>query len=72
MFEEKKEEDRMAPRASHSIVYHEGEGAIYIFGGRVMCVRDTCIEVDIWEGKKNACFADLWKFDLVSVPSVQK
>lgn len=68
--DEKKEEDRMAPRVSHSMIYHEAVGAVYIFGGRT--AKDGTTDEDgaprVYDEEYNsACFNDLWKLDLVGL-----
>uniref|UniRef100_A0A1I7XK13 Kelch motif family protein n=1 Tax=Heterorhabditis bacteriophora TaxID=37862 RepID=A0A1I7XK13_HETBA len=55
------EEEHMAARRLHSMVYHEGENAMYAFGGEALDWRAPS------EGSENASFNDMWKLDLVSL-----
>lgn len=60
----------MAPRVSHSMTYHEAEGAMYIFGGRALPNRknfkDPYVDEESHDEAQSACFNDLWKLDMVT------
>ncbi|KAJ1355335.1 hypothetical protein KIN20_012700 [Parelaphostrongylus tenuis] len=56
-------EDSMAPRGLHTMVYHEKECAMYVFGGEAPDWR-------LQEGSDScgpASFNDLWKLDMTSL-----
>ncbi|VDM63360.1 unnamed protein product [Angiostrongylus costaricensis] len=53
-------EDSMAPRGLHTMVYHEKECAMYVFGGEA---PDWRLQGD---SSGPASFNDLWRLDMAS------